>query len=69
MARRLVPLLEKAGGGGGGGDGLSSSSSSSLGGRGGVGGWMDLSLFRDMGLDVWRYCQGSVGSDVLDAYL
>lgn len=35
----------------------------------GGGAWMDLSLFRDMGLDVWAYCQGSKGLDVLDGYL
>ena len=47
------------------------SSSSSFGSRKveGGGAWMDLSLFRDLGLDVWAYCQGSKGLDVLDGYL
>lgn len=30
---------------------------------------MDLSLFRDLGCDVWAFCQGTKGADCLDRYL
>lgn len=61
LQARLLPLLRKAAGRGG-----------RTAGRAGVvstGAWMDLSLFRDLGYDVWRYCQGSLGCDAMDRYL
>lgn len=56
---RLLPLLQKAVGRGGAGSRGSST----------AGAWMDLSMFRDLGCDVWAFCQGTKGADCLDRYL
>jgi hypothetical protein len=60
LQSRLLPLLHKAAGRSGGGGKASAATTT---------GWIDLSLFRDLGCDLFGMSQGTKGADCLDRYL